>query len=77
MNDNLTVASIFHAAIEKIVVDKRCTYMEAVMLYQAEANVEIETVASLVKTNSQLKSFVQSEAEDLNLVAKTVTKLRF
>jgi len=70
-------AKDFHFIIESIVLQKSCTYMEAVQLYQAEANVEMETVASFVKQSSVLKVKIQEEAEVLKLVRPSPNKLKF
>jgi len=59
-----------------MVLDLGCDYMEAVLLYRDEANVEIETIASLIKQNLVLKAKVQGEAETLKLVRPS-PKLKF
>ena len=66
----------FHAIIDTMVLERNCAYMDAVILYKEEANVEIETIASLVKQNPVLKAKVQGEAEELRLV-RASPRLKF
>ena len=54
--------------IEKIVQEKRISYLDAVMHFISSRQVEVETVASLIKGSQVLKAKIQSEAEDLRLV---------
>lgn len=67
----------FHALIETIVAEKGCGYMDAALIYREQANVEIETVSSLIKQNPVLKAKVHEEAEVLRLVKATPNKLKF
>ena len=60
--------SQFALEIEKIAKEKRIPYLDAVMYYVECNNVEIETVASYIKSSQTLKSKISLEAEDLNMV---------
>lgn len=47
------------------------SYMDAIIHYADHHGLEIETVASMVKSNSKIKANLQSNAEDLNYLPKT------
>ena len=61
----------FALEIESIVKDKQIDYLEAVMSYVEKNNVEIETIASFIKSSQILKSKIASEAEDLNMIKRS------
>ena len=63
--------SDFVIDIEKLVVNKNINFFDAVILYCEINNIEVETAASLVKQSTVLKSKIQYEAENLNLMRKT------
>lgn len=65
--------SEFSREIEKIVLDKKIEYFDAIMYYVELNNLEIETVASLVKNNNIIKSKLQAECEKLNLLERSAT----
>jgi len=44
--------------------------MDAVVYYCEKHNLEIETAASMIKSNAKIKSRLQSEAEALNYLPK-------
>ena len=67
----------FHLEIEKLVSEKGCGYMDALMFYQEKAGVEIETIASLVKQNQILKAKLEEESIENLLVKPSVKKLQF
>lgn len=77
MTINIVDAKAFHLKIEEIVSTKNCSYVDAVLIYQQEANTEYETVASLVKQNPVLKAKVQEDAVALRMVKPSVKKLVF
>jgi hypothetical protein len=68
-------SSKFSHSIEDIVKKKRIPYMEAVLLYAEENQLEVETVAKLVKMNATIKGKVQVEAEDLNCLKEKSARL--
>ena len=68
-------SSKFSHSIEEIVRKKRIPYMEAVLLYAEENQLEVETVAKLVKMNATIKGKVQVEAEDLNCLKEKSARL--
>ena len=61
----------FVAEVEKIVKEKRMSYLDACCEYARMANVEIETIASLVKGSQILKGKIQVDAEKIRMI-KTV-----
>lgn len=62
--------NFFHT-IEEIVYMKDVSYMDAVLLYCEENNVEIEVAASLI--NNNIKYQIQLEAEELHFLPKSNT----
>lgn len=66
-------AAEFAAEIEKFVRINKVDYLDAIMSYAEKNGVEVETLASLVKQNSNLKLRLQAECEKSNLVEKTAT----
>ncbi len=73
MIQDLSFVSIveFSKEIEKLVVDKKMEYIDAVIYFCEKNSVDIETAASLIKNNSKLKASIQEEAEQLNYLPKT------
>jgi len=55
--------------IEKMVSDKKITYMEAVLLYTEDIDGEIEMVSKLL--NKSIKDKIEYEAQELNMLKKT------
>ena len=68
---SIKTPSQFAMEIENIVKEKQIDYMDAVMNYVEKHNVEIETIASFIKSSQILKSKIASEAEDLNMIKKS------
>lgn len=62
----------FAKAIDEKVAETDYNYIEAIVEYCKETGLEIEVAASLINTN--LKSKIESDAMDLNLLPK-VNKL--
>ena len=46
-------------------------YIDAIVYYCEQNNMEIETAARLVKQNQRFQAKVRSEAEDLHYIPKT------
>ena len=67
--------SEFIIEIESIVKSKGVEYLDAVLLYCESHNIEVEMVASIIKQNSFLKTKIQLEAENLNMVKRTSARL--
>jgi len=45
--------------------------MDAVLLYADQNGLEIETVASIIRNSTKIKSKIQVQAEELNFLPKT------
>jgi hypothetical protein len=59
----------FAKTIEKMVAETDYNHMEAIVEYCKETGMEIELAATLV--NSNLKSKLEADAQDLNLLPKS------
>ena len=59
----------FSIIIEELVHDKRLSYMEAIVYYCDNNELEVETAAKLI--NPVIKSKIEVEAQDLNFLPKT------
>ena len=59
-----------HYQVEEYIEEYDISYMEAIMKYIEDNNIEIEAVAPLIKANSTLKEKLYSECEEVNLVEK-------
>lgn len=60
-----------HMEIENIIENYNVTYLDAILKYSEDNNIETEIMAKLIKQNSTLKEKLQEECENLNLVEKT------
>jgi len=61
----------FFQDIRSIVNKKGTSYLEAVVIYCEEYDIEVETVSTLIKKNELLRAKIEEEAEDLNLIEKS------
>mgnify|MGYP006080297763 FL=1 len=55
--------------IEKLVSEKKISYMEAVLLYTDDIDGEIEMVSKLL--NKSIKDKIEHEAQELNMLKRT------
>lgn len=62
--------SVFSVEIENLVHSKNIDYIDAVVLWCQKNNREVEFAASLIKRDPVLRSKVQIEAENLNVLKK-------
>ena len=69
-NTGIKTPTQFVVEVEKIVKEKRLTHLDACLEYARMANVEIETIASLVKGSQILKGKVQVDAEKIRMLKK-------
>lgn len=69
--DGKVTVNNFQIAIESCVHKKGMGYLEAIMWYCEENNVEIEAVASLIKKSDAIKAKLEAECEDQNMINKT------
>ena len=56
--------------IEKLVMDKELSYIDAAIHYAEQHNMEVETVANIIKMSTVVKAQIQLEAEGLNFLPK-------
>lgn len=63
--------SQFMQEIDKLVEEKSLDYIEAVLYYCEQHDIEIETAASLIKSSAKMKAKVQLEAENLNYLPRS------
>jgi len=55
--------------IEKIVKDKKMSYMDTVLYYADDSDIEPETIAKML--NQSIKDKIEVEAQNLNMLKKT------
>lgn len=75
VNNGLTTEK-FTKEIERIVSTFDIDYMDAVIHFCEKNNIELETAASIIRSNLKIKSKLQLEAENLNFLPKSA-KLQF
>lgn len=75
INDKIMTVKEFTVIIEGMVVDLRCTYLDALTTYSDQNNIEIETVGALVKSSHVLKAKLAAESEEMKLIASSGSKL--
>ena len=73
--NNVKSSIEFIMEIEEIVKEKNIEYIEAVILYCEKNNLEVETVATIIKQNLVIKTKIQHEAENLNMVKRSGSRL--
>ena len=73
VNDTLEKKQVFRflREIEMICKKDRIQYMDAVVSFCEENNIEVESIAKLICDNPLLQSKIQEEAEQLNFLEKT------
>jgi hypothetical protein len=60
----------FSVEIDKLVKKLNVSYFDAIIYYCEKNSIEVESVASLVKSNLRMKARLQTEAEDLHFLPK-------
>ena len=63
----------FSKLVEDAVREKQMPYMDAIIYCATEINLEIESAAKMV--NKIIKEKLEVEAEDLNMMQKTTSRL--
>lgn len=58
--------------IEKMVRNGGIGYIDAVIEYCEKNDLEVETISKIIKRDSVFKARIQNEAEDLNMIEKSV-----
>lgn len=74
--NEIEIASIksptqFMIEIDKLVLEKKMEYIDAVIYYCEQNDIDIETAASLIKGSAKMKAKIQFEAEELNYLPRT------
>ena len=59
--------------LDRMVRDKKISYMEAILKYTDDVDCEIEMVAKMI--NKQIKDKIEAEAYDLNMMKDRSPKL--
>jgi uncharacterized protein YeaC (DUF1315 family) len=60
----------FIEEIEEICKNKKIEYIDAVIMWCDHNNLEVETVATWIKKDIVMKSKIQAEAENLNILKR-------
>jgi hypothetical protein len=68
--DNRVTVNNFQTTIESWVHRKGMGYLEAIMFYCEQHNIEIEAVASLIRKSEAIKAKLEAECEDQNMILK-------
>ena len=59
--------------LDRMVRDKKISYMEAILKYTDDVDCEIEMVAKMI--NKQIKDKIEADAYDLNMMKDRSSKL--
>ncbi len=62
-----------NSMIEKLVIEKKISYIEAIVEHTDSVDCEIEMVAKML--NRSIKDKIEAEAENLNMMKKKTSKL--
>lgn len=74
LNDILVITKKFRSPnefslyIEQRVISEKIGYMDAIITYCSEVDIDIETISKLI--NSSLKERIRTEAEEFNYIKK-------
>jgi len=75
IDEKIITVKDFALSIETFVNDKKIGYLDALTHYSEQNNVEIETIASLVKNSHVLKAKLAAESEESKLLKASGNKL--
>lgn len=75
MDDGLKLTKVinselFYEELEALVKNHKLDYIDAIVHMCDKNQIEIEVAASLIKSNSRIKSVVQAEGETLNILPR-------
>lgn len=70
---NVKSTKEFTGEIESLAKQTGMTYIDAIVQYCQDKDLDVESVSNLI--SPILKEKIQYEAENLNMIPKTVTKL--
>jgi len=74
LNDTLVITKKFRSPnefslyIEQKVINEKIGYMDAIISYCSEVDIDIETISKLI--NNSLKERIRTEAEEFNYIKK-------
>lgn len=68
--DTRITVNTFQNTIELCVHKKKMGYLEAIMWYCEQHQVEIEAIAGLIKKSEVVKTKLEAECEDANMLQK-------
>lgn len=63
----------FVTEIENLCKEKNIEYIDAVVMWCEKNNLEVETAAYWIRKDSTMKSKIQAEAEELNILKRGAT----
>lgn len=69
--NSMTRMKVICETIEELVWKHDISYMDAIIYYCEENNIEVEIFAKAIKSNDMLKAKLQLEAESLNYLPKS------
>ena len=72
MNAPIFLTVDFVAEVEQLVANNGLSYMDAMLEWCRRKNIEIETISTIVNSNSFLKAKLQLEAEKLHFLPKSI-----
>lgn len=69
--NGIIVSTEFVKKIEEIASSAGGSYIDVIVDYCSKNNIELETAAAIIKSSPLIKSKVQLEGEQLNILQKT------
>lgn len=69
--NGMIVSTEFVKKIDELAIETGGNYIDVIVEYCQRNNIEIETAAAIIKSSPLIKSRVQIEAENLNILQKT------
>jgi hypothetical protein len=67
----LEKTNTFATDVESLILERKMDYIDAVVYWCEQHNIEVDYAAQLVKNNAVLLSKIKSEAENLNILKRT------
>ena len=68
---NALSSNTFYKELEVLVTQHNLNYVDAVVHFCEKHEIEIETAAAMIRSNQRIKSSIQIEGEELNLLPRT------
>jgi hypothetical protein len=70
MSASLPKTASFSSDVRKLIEERKMDYIDAVVYWCEQNNLEVEYAAGLIKRDPNIMSRIQMEAEDLNFLKK-------